>query len=71
MSRWEKHAWAANIPRLQAKRTRQRVQFGAIKLTGRQWYDLVLAETESVEQAEAAEQAYIWAELKAGRTPVV
>mgnify|MGYP001606874334 CR=1 FL=1 len=71
MSRWDRLAYHGNIKRLQARRTRQQLMFSQVKMSGQQWYDLILAETEDVEQAEKALQTYIAVELRAGRTPVV
>lgn len=71
LSKWDRIAYHGNIRRLQARRTRQQVMLGGVRLNGNQWYDLVLAETDDVEQAEKAMQTYIAAELRAGRTPVV
>ncbi|HMP07288.1 MAG TPA: hypothetical protein PJ982_13125 [Lacipirellulaceae bacterium] len=58
-----------NVRRLQAKRTRERMQFSDVRPTCKQVYDLTLAETESRDAAENAEREYIAAMLRAGLTP--
>ena len=60
---------AAHHGRLQARRLREQAQASGAELTVDQVYDLVLVETESEEQAQAAATRYAASLLKAGRTP--
>lgn len=59
----------ANIPRLEARRTRERLQAAGVRLTVDQVYRLTLAETESEEIAQRAASDHAYALMKAGQTP--
>lgn len=62
--------FAANMPRLEAKRLRQRLQLSGQRISAEYLYDLVLLETEDEDEANRAANALISAELKAGLKPL-
>jgi predicted RNase H-like nuclease len=58
------------MPRLQARRTRRELTLRPeVRLSAEQVRELVLAETEDEEKADAAMCAYVAAQMKAGETP--
>jgi len=59
-----------NMKRIQAKRTRKELALRPdLKLSVDQMYELVLAETDSRDQAEFAARQYMASQLRAGETP--
>lgn len=59
----------ANMPRLQAKRTRETAMLTGARLTAEAIYDLTLAETGSEAQASKAMSDAIAAKLRNNETP--
>ena len=59
----------ANMPRLEAKRRRRAVELSGARLSVDQVHDLVLAETEDLEQAQKAASDYAASLLRRGETP--
>jgi hypothetical protein len=59
----------AHMPRLEARRTRQRCQAAGTRLTVDMVYNLTLAETESEEKAQRAASDYAAELMRAGETP--
>jgi len=62
--------YAANMPRLEAKRVRQQLQLGGNRISADYLYDLVLLETGDEDEASRAAAELMSAELKAGLTPL-
>ena len=60
---------AAHHGRFLARRLREQAQASGAELTVDQMHDLVFAETESEDEAQAAATRYAASLLKAGRTP--
>jgi hypothetical protein len=69
MTKVQKLGYLENMRRLQAKRTRERLEFSQVKLSVDGLYNLILAETEDEAQAEKAARDYMAAQLRAGKTP--
>ena len=63
-------AFVGSMPRLEAKRIRQSIQYRSdVVLSADQVYDLVLAETGDARLAGEAWRNHRHAELRSGRTP--
>ena len=58
-----------HLPRLRARRTRERLAAAGAQLSVDQVYNLTLAETESEDKASEAASAYAAELLRRGRTP--
>jgi len=70
LSEWEVLGFEQNMRRMEARRTRRQLAFGAdVRLTVDQVYELVLAETEDERQASKAASGYAAALLRKGQTP--
>jgi hypothetical protein len=59
----------AHMPRLEARRMRQRCQAAGTRLTVDMVYNLTLAETESEGKAQRAASDYAAELMRAGETP--
>ncbi len=69
MSLYELLGYEANLPRLEARRTRRGLAGRDVRLTVDQVYDLVLAETEDPAAASKAASQYAAALLRRGERP--
>lgn len=59
----------ANRPRIDACRKLDEAYAGRLNLNAGGWYDLTLLAGGTVDEAEAAHNAYVRREHRAGRTP--